>query len=160
MRLTKLAIWVGSAVLTLICNLNFAAACIGGHAAFGNAILRAGQVTVNDVEVPFPVVNEKNANKLLPDTQLVGSKKLKIFITYIETTAKYEIASVIYRVEQEGHPVTTVRVKSNVSASGMRTRSLAPRPPDIEREPLPAVDDVFGCGGSEGGSSGGGTTTR
>ncbi len=160
MRLTKLAILVGSAVLTLIGNLNPAAACIGGQRSYGNAILYAGRVTVNDVEVPFPVVNEKNANKLLPDTQLVGSKKLKIFITYIETTAKYEIASVIYRVEQEGHPVTTVRVKSNVSASGMRTRSLAPRPPDIEREPLPAVDDVFGCGGSEGGSSGGGTTAR
>ena len=137
-------------------NANFAQACMGGHAAFGNAILRAGHVTVgDDVQVPFPVVDASNANKILnPPTQLVDSKKLKISVLYIETTAKYEIASVVYRVEQEGYPPTTVRVKSNVSASGVRTRSLAPPPPDVPREPLPSVDDSFGCGGSEGGSRG------
>lgn len=137
-------------------NADFAQACMGGHAAFGNAILRAGQVTVgDDIQVPFPVVDASNANKVLnPPTQLVDSKKLKISVLYIETTAKYEIASVVYRVEQDGYPPTTVRVKSNISASGIRSRSIAPPPPDVPREPLPSVDDSFGCGGSEGGSKG------
>jgi hypothetical protein len=142
-------------------TVDFAHACLGGHAAFGNAILQAGRVTVNDTDVPFPVVDAGNANKVLPEPiQLVGSKTLKVHVLYIETTAKYEIASVIYKVEQDGHSPTIVRVKSNVSASGMRTRSIAPQPADIAREPMPKVDDVFGCGGSEGRSSGGGAIGR
>lgn len=128
-----------------------AVACIGGSASFGNAVLRAGHVTVNDVEVPFPVVNASNANKVLDPIPLVQRKDLKVFVVYIETTAKYEVASVVYKIEQDGYPPTTVRVKSNVTASGMRTRSIAP-PVEIPREPIPSVDDVYGCGGSEGGS--------
>lgn len=147
--------------ITCALSADFANACIGGHAAFGNAMLQAGRVTVNDIEVPFPVVDAGNANKVLTEPiQLVGSKTLKVHVLYIETTAKYEIASVIYKVEQEGHSPTIVRVKSNVSASGMRTRSIAPQPADIAREPMPKVDDVFGCGGSEGRSSGGGAIAR
>jgi hypothetical protein len=108
---------------------------------------------------PFPTVDESNANKVLPTpVQLVGQPKLKIYVLYVETTSKYEIASVVYRVEQEGQSPTTIRVKSNVSASGVRTRSLAPPPPDVPREPLPSADETYGCGGSDRGSSGSGVT--
>lgn len=160
--LKRHVIYATSAILGFVAiglaPLDFAQACMGGHAAFGNVMLRAGHVTVNDsINVPFPTVDESNANKVLPTPiQLVGQPKLKVYVLYIETTSKYEIASVVYKVEQEGLPATTVRVKSNVSASGVRTRSLAPQPADIPREPLPSTDETFGCGGSDRGSSGSG----
>ncbi|MDZ4082624.1 MAG: hypothetical protein U1E10_06795 [Bdellovibrionales bacterium] len=158
---TRQLFLIAAAITYSTLSADYALGCMGGQASFANAVLRAGHVTVGDTTVPFPVVNPGNANKVLPDPiQLVGSKTLKVHVLYIETTAKYEIASVIYKVEQEGYPPTTVRVKSNVSASGVRTRSLAPQPADIEREPLPTVNDVFDCGGSERARSSGGAIGR
>ena len=131
----RFLIFVATTVLSLstltLTNAEFAKACMPRPADFGNALLYAGRVLVKDEEVPFPVVDEKNANKVLtPPIQLVDAKDLKIYVLYIETTADYKIASVVYRVEQDGYPPIRVRTKSNISASGIRTRSLAPKPPD------------------------------
>lgn len=154
----SIALNLSSCVAIVLAAADFAHACLGGHAAYANAILRAGHVTVNDIAVPFPVIDETNANKVL-DTpiQLVGSKTLKVHVLYVETTAKYEIASTIYKVEQEGYPPRTIRVQSNITASGIRTRSIGPKPADIPRDPMPSTEETFGCGGAErssGGSSG------
>lgn len=141
----------------LVSNLLSASAkaCLGGVAEYGNAVLRAGQVFEGDTEVAFPAVSAENANKVLsPPLRLIDTEKLKISVLYIETTATFKIASVVYQVKQDGHETTTVQVKSNVSASGVKTRSIAPPPADIPREKMPIADYIHGCASSEKNGSG------
>lgn len=143
-----------SVLLFSLLAVSAAHACMGGIAPFGKARLMSGSATYNDRVVAYPQITGDMKNKRI-SVPLIKEKDLTVEIVYVKANKNKDVVATYYLVKQEGFKPTTVRVESNITESGMVTRSLVPV--KEEGDPVPSSDQVFGCGGVQSGAEQKGT---
>lgn len=144
------------AVLGIVFALMSAAtpvkACIGGRFEVGDITLMPSSASKDGQPIDYPPIKPEMRNKKI-DKLLSKSNDLEIRIVYVLSAKNSEeVAATFYAVKQRGYEDMIIRVNSNVSESGVRTRSLRPQAETTGRdeppkEEPPKADEVFGCGG-------------